>query len=165
MIKAPVEQRVQTLGLHLTQTRRRLAVAESCTGGALAALCTSIAGSSGWFDRGWVTYSNSAKTDLLGVPAALLQAHGAVSEQTAQAMARGALRAAPVHLAAAVTGIAGPGGGSPTKPVGTVFIAVGAPGHVIRVRQYRFPGVRAEVREATVEAALDLLLEYHNALI
>lgn len=160
-----MEPRIQTLGLRLMQTHWRLAVAESCTGGALAALCTSIAGSSEWFDRGWVTYSNVAKTDLLGVPAGLLQAHGAVSEQTAEAMVRGVLRSAPIHLAAAVTGIAGPGGGSATKPVGTVFIAVGAQGHPICLRQYRFPGVRAEVREATVEAALDLLLEYHNALI
>ncbi len=108
----------------------RIAAAESCTGGLIAAACTSVAGSSDWFERGFVTYSNEAKTELLGVPTALLAAHGAVSEPVARAMAEGALARAPVQLAVAVTGIAGPGGAVPGKPVGTVWLAWGRPGAV-----------------------------------
>jgi nicotinamide-nucleotide amidase len=101
----------------------RLASAESCTGGLIAALCTSVAGSSDWFEAGYVTYSNGAKRTQLGVPADLLLRHGAVSEPVARAMAEGACRQAGTPLAVAVTGIAGPSGGTPDKPVGTVWVA------------------------------------------
>ena len=100
-----------------------MATAESCTGGLIAAACTAVAGSSDWFERGFVTYSNEAKTELLGVDAALIAAHGAVSEPVARAMAEGALARSPRRLAVAVTGIAGPGGAVPGKPVGTVWLA------------------------------------------
>ncbi|OYT89233.1 MAG: damage-inducible protein CinA [Burkholderiales bacterium PBB6] len=102
-----------------------MCAAESCTGGLIAALCTSVAGSSDWFDRGFVTYSNEAKTQMLGVPAALIDAHGAVSEAVALAMAEGALLHSRATLSVAVTGIAGPGGAVPGKPVGTVWLALG----------------------------------------
>ena len=101
-----------------------MATAESCTGGLIAGACTDLAGSSNWFERGFVTYSNAAKTELLGVDEALLRAHGAVSEPVALAMAAGALARAPVQRAVAVTGIAGPGGAVPGKPVGTVWLAL-----------------------------------------
>ncbi|WP_230681462.1 CinA family protein, partial [Paracidovorax cattleyae] len=98
-----------------------MATAESCTGGMIAGACTDLAGSSQWFERGFVTYSNTAKTELLGVPAALIDTHGAVSEPVARAMAEGALRHSRAHAALSVTGVAGPGGGSVAKPVGTVW--------------------------------------------
>lgn len=135
----------------------RIASAESCTGGLIAAACTDIAGSSDWFERGFVSYSNAAKTDLLGVDAALIAAHGAVSEPVALAMAAGALARAPVQLAVAVTGIAGPGGAVPGKPVGTVWIAWGSAG-ALRAERLQFGGDRAAVRCATVDAALQRLL-------
>ncbi|MDE2565127.1 MAG: CinA family protein, partial [Burkholderiales bacterium] len=119
----PAVQAVQALGQALRARGWRLATAESCTGGLIAAACTEVAGSSDWFERGYVTYSNAAKTELLGVPAALIAQHGAVSEAVARAMAAGALARAPVQLAVAVTGIAGPGGAVPGKPVGTVWLA------------------------------------------
>ncbi len=131
----------------------RLATAESCTGGLIAAACTAVAGSSDWFERGFVTYSNEAKTDLLGVDAALIAAHGAVSEPVALAMAQGALAQAPVQLAVAVTGIAGPGGAVPGKPVGTVWLAW-ADAHGAQAERLQLEGDRAAVREQTVHAAL-----------
>jgi nicotinamide-nucleotide amidase len=134
----------------------RLATAESCTGGLIAAACTSLAGSSDWFERGFVTYSNEAKSTLLGVPAALIAAHGAVSEEVARAMVAGALLHAPVQLAVAVTGIAGPGGAVPGKPVGTVWLAWGTAGGV-HAERLQLPGDRAAVRAATVAAALQRL--------
>ncbi len=140
----------------------RMAAAESCTGGLIAAACTSVAGSSDWFERGFVTYSNEAKTQLLGVPAALIAAHGAVSEEVARAMVQGALQRAPVQLAVAVTGIAGPGGAVPGKPVGTVWLAWGtAAGAALPVRAERLQlgGDRAAVRDGTVVAALARLIE------
>ena len=100
-----------------------MATAESCTGGLIAAACTDLAGSSAWFERGLVTYSNEAKTELLGVPAELIAQHGAVSEAVARAMAAGALARSQAQVAVAVTGVAGPGGGSASKPVGTVWLA------------------------------------------
>ena len=131
----------------------KIATAESCTGGLIAGLLTEIAGSSDVFERGFVTYSNQAKMDLLGVPEELLRAHGAVSAEVAQAMADGAVRNARADIAVAVTGIAGPGGGSAEKPVGLVFIAV--PG---TVQEHRFGDIgRHDVRLATVKAALALL--------
>ena len=127
---------LQELAVALRTRGWRLATAESCTGGLIAAACTSLAGSSEWFERGFVTYSNEAKTALLGVPPALIAAHGAVSEEVARAMVQGALQHAPVQLAVAVTGIAGPGGAVPGKPVGTARVTVsgivvdGVPGQV-----------------------------------
>lgn len=111
------------VGQRLQACKWQLATAESCTGGMVAAAITDIAGSSAWFDRGFVTYSNQAKTDLLGVSSSLIENHGAVSETVAQAMAAGALAASQAHIALSVTGIAGPGGGSPLKPVGMVCFA------------------------------------------
>ena len=136
----------------------RMAAAESCTGGLIAAACTSQAGSSDWFERGFVTYSNEAKTTMLGVPAALITAHGAVSEAVARAMVQGALQQAPVQLAVAVTGIAGPGGAVPGKPVGTVWLAWGT-AEQVHAERLQLPGDRAAVRGATVAAALQRLAE------
>ncbi|MBP6252226.1 MAG: CinA family protein, partial [Rubrivivax sp.] len=116
------EALVFALGDALRARGWRMAAAESCTGGAIAAACTTLAGSSDWFERGVVSYSNAAKVDLLGVDPALIAAQGAVSESVARAMAEGLLARAPVQLAVAVTGIAGPGGGVPGKPVGTVWL-------------------------------------------
>ncbi len=141
------------------QARRRIVTAESCTGGLVAACLTAVAGSSAVVERGYVTYSNQAKEQDLGVAAEILTVHGAVSAETAAAMARGALCRSPAELALAITGIAGPGGGSPEKPVGLVYLAlagrgVGAP----RVECHHFPGDRAAVRYATVRRGLELLL-------
>ena len=136
-----------------------LATAESCTGGMIAAALTDIAGSSDVVERGFVTYSNAAKTELLGVPAALIARFGAVSEEVARAMAKGALAHAPVDLAVAVTGIAGPGGGSAEKPVGLVHFGLAERGGAVRAAHHVFPGDRAAVRRATVERALQQLLE------
>ena len=140
----------------------RLATAESCTGGLIAAACTSLAGSSDWFERGFVTYSNEAKTDLLDVPAALIEEHGAVSEVVARAMAEGALRRSAAQRAVAVTGIAGPGGATPDKPVGTVWLAVarsdGGGIGTTTTLLLRLAGDRAAVRHQTVTRALRALL-------
>ena len=139
-----------------------LASAESCTGGLIAAACTELAGSSAWFDRGFVTYSYEAKTDLLGVDAQLLIDQGAVSEAVATVMARGALQRSRAHLAVAVTGIAGPSGGTDAKPVGTVWFAWACrtDGGDARVRAQvmHFDGDRSAVRSATVDHALRGLL-------
>lgn len=139
-----------------------LASAESCTGGLFAALCTSQAGSSDWFERGFVTYSNAAKTESLGVDAGLVAAHGAVSEPVAVAMAEGALRHSAAQVSLAITGIAGPGGGTAAKPVGLVWLAVAwreADGTVrARAEQRVLPGDRTAVRSATVQWGLERLL-------
>jgi nicotinamide-nucleotide amidase len=137
----------------------KLATAESCTGGLVAATLTEIAGSSDVVERGFVTYSNEAKSELLGVPAALIAAHGAVSAEVAEAMAAGVLARAPVDLAVAVTGIAGPGGATPTKPVGLVHLGVARRGGRARSERHVFPGDRSAVRLASVARALELLLE------
>ena len=136
----------------------RMATAESCTGGLIAAACTDLAGSSQWFECGFVTYSNAAKTELLGVDAQLIERHGAVSEQVAQAMAQGALARSPVQAALAVTGVAGPGGGSAGKPVGTVWFAWATPAGVT-CEQCRFGGDRAAVRLAATAHALARLAD------
>ena len=136
-----------------------LATAESCTGGMIAAACTDLAGSSQWFERGFVSYSNAAKTELLGVPAALIAAHGAVSEPVARAMAQGALAHSHAQASVAVTGVAGPSGGSADKPVGTVWLAWCVDGHT-HSEHCQFPGDRAAVRSATVHRALQQLLEW-----
>lgn len=136
----------------------RLATAESCTGGLIAGACTDLAGSSDWFDRGFVTYSNEAKTEMLGVDAALIQRVGAVSEEVALAMAAGALAHARAQVAVAVTGIAGPGGAVPGKPVGTVWLAWGT-AQGMQARRLQLSGDRAAVRAATVAAALQAALD------
>ena len=149
---------VESLARALTARGWMLAAAESCTGGLVAATCTSLAGSSDWFERGFVTYSNAAKTELLGVPAALIEQHGAVSAEVAQAMAEGALARSKVQIAVAVTGIAGPGGATPGKPVGMVWLAVAAVGHTTGVQRLQLQGDRASVRAQTVEHALQALI-------
>jgi len=136
----------------------QIATAESCTGGLIAALLTEIPGSSDVMDRGFVTYSNEAKQDLLGVPADLLEALGAVSEPVCRAMALGALKNSRAGFSVAVTGIAGPGGGSAEKPVGLVYIAAARRAGDVVVREYRFGDIgRDRVRLGTVEKALQLL--------
>ena len=135
-----------------------LTTAESCTGGLIAAACTDLAGSSQWFDRGFVTYSNAAKTQMLGVDAALIDQHGAVSEPVARAMAQGALQHSAAQVSVAVTGVAGPGGGSAEKPVGTVWLAWSAYGET-SVELCQFDGDRATVRALTVQRALQGLLQ------
>jgi nicotinamide-nucleotide amidase len=139
-----------------------MATAESCTGGLIAAACTALAGSSDWFDRGFVTYSNEAKTDMLGVDAALVQRVGAVSEEVARAMVAGALAHSRADVAVAVTGIAGPGGAVPGKPVGTVWLAWGTSQGVQALR-LQLAGDRHAVRAATVVAALQRVLEAARA--
>jgi nicotinamide-nucleotide amidase len=136
----------------------RIATAESCTGGLIAANLTDIPGSSDVFERGFVTYSNDSKTELLGVPADLIDENGAVSEPVAHAMAEGALARSRADIAVAVTGIAGPGGGSAEKPVGLVFIGAAKKGDPTIVQRHVFPGDRADIRQATVLRALELLL-------
>lgn len=153
------EPLVARLADALRSRRWRLATAESCTGGLLAAACTGIAGSSDWFERGFVTYSNAAKTELLGVPAALIAAHGAVSAEVARAMAEGALQHAPVDLALAVTGIAGPGGGSADKPVGLVWLGLALRGRPAGAERLQLGGDRAAVRGQTVRIALQRLID------
>ncbi len=136
-----------------------LATVESCTGGLLAGCLTAIPGSSAVVERGYVTYSNEAKMEEVGVDPALLERHGAVSREVAAAMAAGALSHAPVDLAAGVTGVAGPGGGTAAKPVGLVFISAAIKGAPPVVRENHFSGDRDAIREASVAVALDMLLE------
>lgn len=150
------------VGRHLLKTRRQAATAESCTGGWVAKALTDIAGSSDWFTEGFVTYSNDAKVRRLGVPRAVLLKNGAVSQATVRAMAAGALRRSNAKIAVAVTGIAGPGGAVPGKPVGTVWLGWAVRGRrAIRVTTSlrRFRGDRETVRRKTVRAALEGLLE------
>ena len=135
-----------------------LTTAESCTGGLIAAACTDLSGSSHWFERGFVTYSNEAKSELLGVDPALIAQHGAVSEVVARAMAFGAVRHAHAQVGIAVTGVAGPTGGTPQKPVGTVWFGFQVDGQLTSETR-RFDGDRAAVRTATVQHALERLLQ------
>jgi len=140
--------------------RLKLATAESCTGGLVAATLTHIAGSSDVVERGFVTYSNEAKSEMLGVPAAVLASHGAVSRETAEAMAKGALAHAPVELAVSITGIAGPGGAVPGKPVGLVHFGAAARGGRLIHRERRYGDIgRAQVRRVAVVEALAMLRE------
>ena len=152
------EPLVEALAASLRGRGAMLATAESCTGGLVAAACTALAGSSEWFERGFVTYSNAAKTELLGVAPALIEAHGAVSAEVAEAMAEGALGRSKASMAVAVTGVAGPGGGSAAKPVGTVWLAVAQRGEAAVSVLLRAEGDRASVREASVMRALALVL-------
>jgi nicotinamide-nucleotide amidase len=148
---------VEDLAAALMARGWMLATAESCTGGLIAGACTDLAGSSNWLERGFVSYSNAAKTELLGVDAALIARHGAVSEPVARAMAQGALQHSKAQCALAVTGIAGPGGGSADKPVGTVWFAWATP-HGVRSEMKCLDGDRAQVRSATVQHSLTVLL-------
>jgi nicotinamide-nucleotide amidase len=142
------------------ERRLRIATAESCTGGLVAAALTDVPGSSDVFERGFVTYSNRAKSELLGVPGDLIADMGAVSEPVARAMAEGALAAADAHVSVAVTGVAGPGGGTPMKPVGLVHFATARSNAAIVHRVERFGDVgRAEIRAASLRVALEMLLE------
>ncbi len=139
-----------------------MASAESCTGGLIAGACTDLSGSSNWFERGFVTYSNAAKTEMLGVDAALIEAHGAVSEAVARAMAIGALRHSHAQVSVAVTGVAGPTGGSLDKPVGTVWFGW-CVAETSTSEMHRFAGDRAAVRLQTVQLALTRLVELLDA--
>jgi nicotinamide-nucleotide amidase len=135
----------------------RVATAESCTGGLVAAALTAIAGSSDVFERGFIAYSNEAKSELLGVPLATILAHGAVSAETAAAMAEGAVVRTAVDLAVSVTGIAGPGGGSAQKPVGLVFLALARPGASCQTERHLLPGDRGAVRGGALRLTLSLI--------
>jgi nicotinamide-nucleotide amidase len=169
-------QLVQQIGDLLQRREEWLACAESCTGGLVCKTLTDVSGSSGWFERGLVTYSNLAKADLLGVPRTVVAIHGAVSEPTVRAMAEGLMRHSPADWGIAVTGIAGPVGGTPAKPVGTVWIAWvhrarrSGPGrargdgsamreNLVTSQLFQFPGDREQVRQQSVQAALEGLLQ------
>ena len=156
-----IEVLVQQLAAKLTEKGWMLATAESCTGGMIAAACTDLAGSSQWFDRGFVTYSNEAKTEMLGVPAELIAKHGAVSEEVVRAMAEGAIRHSRAQVSIAVTGIAGPGGGSAEKPVGTVWVGWCVQG-AISSAQLVLSGNRNNIRLATRNYGLEQLLREIN---
>ena len=153
----PTPEYVAQLAALLTAKGWMLATAESCTGGLIAGACTDLAGSSQWFERGFVTYSNNAKADMLGVPTAMIDAHGAVSEPVARAMAEGALAHSRAQVSLAVTGVAGPSGGSADKPVGTVWFGWCVAGQTHSELQ-QFAGDRTAVRGATVRYALERLL-------
>jgi nicotinamide-nucleotide amidase len=153
-----LEDQARRLLAHARAKRLMIATAESCTGGLIAGLLTGIPGSSDVVDRGFVTYSNAAKTRMLGVPTGLIGAFGAVSAPVARAMAEGAVRESDAHIAVAVTGVAGPGGGTIDKPVGLVHLACARGGGETRLLECRFGDIgRGPVRLATVEAALELL--------
>ncbi|MGR8934477.1 MAG: CinA family protein [Gammaproteobacteria bacterium] len=155
----------EQLGVLLRARGHKLALAESCTGGWIAQSVTSVPGSSQWFDRGFVTYSNASKVQMLGVGETTLQIHGAVSAATAVEMAAGALRHSDADVALAVTGIAGPDGGTAEKPVGLVFLAWQIKGRACQCREQHFGGNRQTIRLQTVRRALRCLLdEYGNAL-
>ena len=147
------------VGIALRTRSRTLAIVESCTGGWIAKIITDVPGSSGWFDRGFVTYSNAAKTDLLGVRAATIAEHGAVSAEVVAEMAAGALERSPADLVIAVSGIAGPEGGTPDKPVGTVYLAWALRGGPVQTEIRHFPGNRDAVRLEAVAAALQGVLD------
>lgn len=155
-----IQQHCLALAYALQEKKASMATAESCTGGLIAASCTDLSGSSAWFERGFVSYSNDAKTEMLAVPSSLILQHGAVSEAVAKAMALGALAHSRAQFSVAVTGIAGPTGGSEAKPVGTVWLAWAQiePAQCIAVRKV-FLGNRQEVRLATTELALAQLLK------
>ena len=157
-MSAATESLCARLAERLLARGRMLATAESCTGGMIAAACTDLGGSSNWFERGFVTYSNEAKADLLGVDPALIERHGAVSEVVARAMAFGAVRHSRAQVSVAVTGVAGPTGGSAEKPVGTVWFGFQVDGQLTSELR-RFDGDRAAVRAATVQHALQRLIE------
>ena len=153
----PLSQLAAELGRHLQTLNAHVTTAESCTGGGIAEAITRIAGSSAWFEAGFVTYSNQQKTLQLDVPQALFSQVGAVSREVVEAMVRGAQAHSDARFAVAVSGVAGPGGGSPEKPVGTVWLAWGV-GDEVTAECRHFPGDRDEVRRQTVIAALEGLI-------
>ncbi len=155
---------VDRLAAELTRRSARVATAESCTGGWIAKTLTDAAGGSAWFEYGFVTYGNNAKQNMLGVPAGVLETYGAVSQETAEAMVGGALEAAGADYSLAVTGIAGPDGGSPEKPVGTVWIAWAGPNGQVVSELFHFDGDRDQVRRQSVSAALSGLLRNLDAM-
>ena len=157
-IEGPLLALAARLGAAALARGTMIATAESCTGGLVAGAITSIAGSSGWFERGFVTYSDLAKEQQLGVASSTIERFGAVSEETAKAMAQGAVRGSAAQWAVAVTGIAGPDGGSPDKPVGTVWFAWAGPDHLQALKR-QFDGDRAAVRRASVQVALEGLID------
>jgi nicotinamide-nucleotide amidase len=163
MPRAATERLAAELGRTLLARDWRMTTAESCTGGLIAGAITDVAGSSEWFERGFVTYSNAAKEEMLGVPRALLEQHGAVSEPVARAMAEGALARSSADCAVSVTGVAGPGGGTPAKPVGMVCFAWARRGGATLSCTRHFAGDRADVRAASVGTALRGLLDLAQA--
>jgi nicotinamide-nucleotide amidase len=159
MFGCEIDTAVARLADALRARGERLATAESCTGGLIAAACTSIAGSSDWFERGFVTYSNEAKVEMLGVDVDLIARHGAVSEEVVRAMAQGALSRSRATWSIAVSGVAGPGGGTAAKPVGLVWIAWAGPQGLARAESRTWPGDRSAVRVASVARALGVMVE------
>jgi nicotinamide-nucleotide amidase len=159
MTEDDVTRLARALGKACVRRGVSLASAESCTGGGVATAITRIPGSSQWFERGMVTYTNIAKKEMLGVSARALKDHGAVSEEVARAMAAGALRRSHADVSVAVTGIAGPAGGVPGKPVGTVHFAWAVRGGLIQARMFRFRGDRTAVRLQSVAVALQGLVD------
>ncbi len=157
-MSTPSPSLVEQLAQQLQQRQWMLATAESCTGGLIAGACTDLSGSSNWFERGVVSYSNTAKVELLGVDMGLIKKHGAVSEEVARAMVAGAVARSRAQVAVAVTGVAGPTGGTPDKPVGLVWFGFALPDRVL-TEKMNFPGDRAAVRAATVQHALRRLVE------
>lgn len=149
----------QQLGELLLRYNKVLTTAESCTGGGISAAVTDIAGSSAWFDRAFITYSNEAKMEMLGVQAETLKKHGAVSEPTVEEMVRGALQNSRANVAVSVSGIAGPGGGTPDKPVGTVCFAWADNNGWLKVGTYHFDGDRDAVRLQAIQTAQTVLYE------
>jgi nicotinamide-nucleotide amidase len=159
IVNVELEQQLRMIGELLVRRSWMLATAESCTGGGVAHAVTSIAGSSAWFERGFVTYSNLAKQQMLGVSATLLQDYGAVSESVVRAMADGALQHSAAQVSLAISGIAGPEGGTAEKPVGTVWFAWAASGQETLSRRLRLDGDRAQVRAQAVQTALAGVLD------
>ena len=157
--KIKIHELADTLGHVLLKHKWRCAVAESCTGGSLSAVITDIAGSSQWFDRGFVSYSNEAKIELLGVPSSVISEKGAVSEATVRAMAEGAISASMAHVSVSISGIAGPSGGGFKKPVGTVWVAWAGALQPTEAQCYFFKGDRAAIREQAVRVALEGLIQ------
>lgn len=150
----------ERLGVLLKARRWRVAAAESCTGGGVSAAITSVPGSSEWFEFGVVSYANHAKQKLLGVKASTLEQHGAVSAETVQEMAAGILALSGAELAVAISGVAGPSGGTPEKPVGSVWFAWGEAGQAVKVKSCLFKGGRQEIQQQAVKTALKGLIEY-----
>ena len=159
MTEDDITDLARKLGRACKRRKVEISVAESCTGGGLAAAITRISGSAKWFDRGFVTYSNTAKKELLGVKQRTLKEYGAVSEPVAREMAKGVLRNSPSELAVSITGIAGPTGGTRDKPVGTVWIAWGARDGPLQSRGFQFKGDRVEVRKQSVAMAIQGLID------
>ena len=159
MLVDVITKRTHHVLQHLASTNRRLVTVESCTGGLLSSYLTHISGSSKVFDRGYITYSNQAKVDLLGISFSLLETSGAVSSDVAEAMALGALSHADAHVAISITGIAGPKGDTPTKPIGLIYFGLAMIDQNVRHWKRTFSGDRQTIRNAAVVKALEILLE------